>query len=142
MSRGRHTHPASASRIVVSGLSVAGTVLAVTAIHHDGRAEAVEKASHKAAEMTAWNAAQAAYEKKVKAAAAKPRVVTKVVHKKVYVSAGSGGATGSVVGASSGSSGSSGASGSSGSSPAPAAAPKAAAAPAAPPPPATTSAGS
>ena len=138
MSRGRHTHPASASRIVVSGLSVAGTVLAVTAIHHDGRAEAVEKASHKAQEMTAWNAAQAAYEKKAKAAAAKPRVVTKVVHKKVYVSAGSGGTTGSVVGASAGASGSS----SSSSSPAPAAAPQAAAAPAPPPPPATKSAGS
>jgi len=142
------SRPAAASRVAVTGMSVAGTMLGVAWFSHTTATQEAEKAHDEAVAMRKWNAQQAKADREARRwAKNNPVVVTKTVERKVYVQTGSTGASGaSGSGATAASSqpsttsgSSSGSSSGSVSSPAPAAPPPPA--PAAPAP-ATSSGGS
>ena len=143
MSARRPKHPAGASRILVSGMSLAGTLAAVAGMSYAAQAEQAQKAEQDAGAMREWNREQRTAAAKARRAATlaarKPVVVSRTIYREVPALATGGTASaaapapgtttsgGSTTGSSSG-----------GSAPAPAPAP-AAPAPAAPPPPATGS---
>ena len=135
------SRPAGASRVAVTGMSVAGTMLGVAWFAHTTATQEAEKAHEEAVAMRKWNAEQAKADREARRwARNNPVVVTKTVERKVYVQTGSTGASGSgTTAAPSQPSTTSGSSSGSVSSPAPAAAPPPA--PAAPAP-ATSSGGS
>jgi len=135
------SRPAGASRVAVTGMSVAGTMLGVAWFAHTTATQEAEKAHEEAVAMRKWNAEQAKADREARRwARNNPVVVTKTVERKVYVQTGSTGASGSgTTAAPSRPSTTSGSSSGSVSSPAPAAPPPPA--PAAPAP-ATSSGGS
>ena len=135
------SRPAAASRVAVTGMSVAGTMLGVAWFSHTTATQEAEKAHEEAVAMRKWNAEQAKADREARRwAKNNPVVVTKTVERKVYVQTGSTGASGSgTTAAPSQPSTTSGSSSGSVSSPAPAAPPPPA--PAAPAP-ATSSGGS
>ena len=135
------SRPAAASRVAVTGMSVAGTMLGVAWFSHTTATQEAEKAHEEAVAMRTWNAEQAKADREARRwARNNPVVVTKTVERKVYVQTGSTGASGSgTTAAPSQPSTTSGSSSGSVSSPAPAAPPPPA--PAAPAP-ATSSGGS
>ena len=135
------SRPAGASRVAVTGMSVAGTMLGVAWFAHTTATQEAEKAHEEAVAMRKWNAEQAKADREARRwARNNPVVVTKTVERKVYVQTGSTGASGSgTTAAPSQPSTTSGSSSGSVSSPAPAAPPPPA--PAAPAP-ATSSGGS
>lgn len=138
------SRPAAASRVAVTGMSVAGTMLGVAWFSHTTATQEAEKAHDEAVAMRKWNAEQAKADREARRwAKNNPIVVTKTVERKVYVQTGASGASGAsgsgATAASSQPSTTSGSSSGSVSSPAPAAPPPPA--PAAPAP-ATSSGGS
>ena len=129
------TRPAAASRVAVTGLSFAGTLVAVAGFSWAAQAEEAEKAREQAAAMRKWNAEQAKRDRKAREWAKQhPVVVTRTVYRKVYVPvAGEGSGPAPMGGSPSYSNGSTSGSSSTSGSPSPAPAP-AAPAPAAPAP--------
>lgn len=79
-------HPAGASRIFVTGASVASTLLLVGAISHDARADAAAKAHRHAVAMREWNQAQTtANAAQRKWARENPVIEIRTVHRTHYV---------------------------------------------------------
>lgn len=142
MSPRRPQHPAAASRILVAGISLAGTLAAVAGMSYATQAEQADKARKDARVMREWNREQRTAAAKARRAATlaarKPVVVSRTIYREVPGPAAGGTASAPAAPGITDSSGSTASSASGGSAPAPAPAP-AAPAPAAPPPPATGS---
>lgn len=137
------TRPAAASRVAVTGLSIAGTFLAVAGFSWAAQAEEAEKARDQAAAMRKWNAEQARRDRQARQwAKSHPVVVTRTVYRNIYVPVAGGGSGPVPKGGSPSYSPNGNASGSSSTSSAPAPAPAPAAPAPAAPAPATGSGGS